>query len=44
MNDSSKARTGKAYKTSTLYMHRAHAEYSLVTSFQVTGFRVSAHT
>lgn len=34
---------GRVFQISMLYMHRACVENSLVTSFQVTGFRISAH-
>lgn len=34
---------GRTFQISMLYMHRACVENSLVTSFQVIGFRISAH-
>lgn len=44
MTDFSKvrARKEKFLKRSMLPIHRAHAENSLVISFHVTGFRISA--
>lgn len=45
MTDFSKVRARKEefLKRSMLPIHGAHAENSLVTSFHVTGFRISAH-
>lgn len=39
----SEGKEGRIFKISPLYAHRAHVENSLVTSFEVTSFRISAH-
>lgn len=39
----SESKEGRIFKISMLYMHRAHVENPLVTSFEVTSCRISTH-